>query len=574
MTCPKLTLEDNSIMLNVKVAVIGLGPAGLTAIKALREEGFEVTGFERRDRVGGVWSYSDNLNYTSVVPSTVANVSKFVRLSKYPPYMTGEQVAEYFQLYATHFKLKQHVRFKTTVRRVLRDQLDQGWNIHITGPDGDEVLHFGKVVFATGSDTVPVWPSMARREEFKGPEQFAGKRVLVVGLGNTACEVSLDLTGHASKVYHSYRHGRMMVPRYFDNGLPTDCTVPWPGLRFKDLLDYKLRWLASPLADRSARRKMIRDAARQDEGLGLSERTRRKRAEEKIRRDWRLLPCASMAHVQPVVQDHFIPALYLGQITPVRGFKAFAGADRVLLDDGSAVEVDAVIFCTGYSLDFSILPELEMDGACGLPLLTSGDTQASIRSPREPHLPRLHHMIFPPRWASSVAFLSWMLVVGTAWSVSELASMAVAQVWAASTARERALSLPPKVHRRPALLPSEVEMNAEVDKYHAWWRREKRKESSLLTGFVRSHTFYRFLHEMAGTGMYDHLDHPLTLRGWWLKWKDKQLYTWLSKGPANSHAWRVFETNPKGIPGCGRRTWPRARQALEDAVGLPSLVAL
>ena len=362
-----------------------------------------------------------------------------------------------------------------------------------------------------------------------------------------------------------------MVSRYFDDGVPTDCTVPWPGLRFQDLLDYKFPWLAGPLLDRFIRRQMIHDAARMVSGkvpeeLGLSERGRRKRAEEKIRRDWRLMPCASMVHVHPIVQEHFIPALYSGAVTPVRGFKAFVGADKALLDDGSSVEVDAVVFCTGYTLDFGISPELEMDGTCGLPLVTTAKAKAGAR--REPHLPRLHHMIFPPRWASSVAFMSWMSPPGTAWCVRELASMAVAQAWAAETARELGLSQPPDGYRKPALLPSEAEMNAEVDKYHAWWRREWEKELSVHSASVRSHTFYRFLHDMAGTGMYDNLDHALTLRGWRLQWKDRRLHRWLSKGPANSYAWRMFETNPKGIPGCGRRTWPGARQAVEDAVSL------
>ena len=318
---------------------------------------------------------------------------------------------------------------------------------------------------------------------------------------------------------------------------------------------------------------MICDAARQDPGeLNLSERSRRGRAEGKIRRDWRLLPCASMAHVHPVVQDRYMPALYSGHITPVRGFKAFAGGDEVLLDDGSSVMVDAVIFCTGYALDFGIIPELEMDGACGFPLETAGKVEAKAGARREPHLPRLHHMIFPPRWASSVAILSWMSALETAWCMCELASMAVAQIWAAETARELGFSQSrPASYRQPALLSSEAEMNAEVDSYHAWWRGEWDKEPSMHPGMVRSYTFHRFLHDMAGTGMYDHLDHRLTLRGWRLLWDDRPLYRWLSEGPANSYAWRLFETNPQRIPGCGRRTWPGARQAVEDAVGLLAL---
>ena len=370
-------------------------------------------------------------------------------------------------------------------------------------------------------------------------------------------------------MYQSYRHGRIIISRYFDDGLPTDSTSSWPVLRLQELLEYKLPWLAGPLADRQMKRKMIRDAARQHpKELSLSDRDRRKRAEERIRQDWHLVPCASMAHVHPVVQEQYIPALYSGYVTPVRGFKAFAGDHEVLLDDNSLIEVDVVIFCTGYALDFSIMPELEMDGTCGLPLVTASEAKANAGARREPHIPRLYHMLLPPRWASSVAILSWMSALETAWCICELASMAVAQVWAAEAAKNLGLSQPPGGYRKSALLPSEAEMNVEVDRYHAWWRRQWHKEPSMHPGMVRSHTFNRFLHDAAGTGMYDYLGHPLILGGWQLLWKDRRMHKWLCKGPANSYAWRMLETNPKGIPGCGRRTWPNARQAVEDAVSL------
>ncbi|EQL02969.1 Flavin monooxygenase-like protein [Ophiocordyceps sinensis CO18] len=530
----------------VTIAVIGLGPAGLTAIKALREEGFRVVGFERRDRVGGIWSYSSDTSYTSVIHDTVANVSKFVSAfsdfpipKEYPPYMTGHQVAEYLQSYAKHFQLEQQVRFKTTVRRVLRDELDRGWNVHVTGPDGDAVLHFDKVVLGSGSDSVAAWPPMPGREVFRGavihgqsyrrPEQFEGKRVLVVGIGNTACEVSLSLTSTASKVYQSYRRGRIVVSRYFDDGVPTDSTVPWPGLWFQDMLNHRFSWLARPRSDRLMKKTMV-DAAARMNPEDQNPRVRRKRAKERIKGDWRLVPCASTAYAHPVVQERFIPALFSGQITPARGFKAFSGANEVLLDDGSSIEVDAVVFCTGYALEKDII-----------------------------------YSYYPPRWASSVAVLSWMSPLETYWCVCELASMAVAQAWAAETAKGQGLARPVHGHPSPALLPSEAKMNEQVDRYHSWWRRGRHKEPSMHHGLVRSYSLYRFLHTMAGTGMFDNIDHPLALRGWRLRRNDRELYTLLSKGPANSCSWRVFDTNPQAIPGCGRRAWPGARQAMQDA---------
>ncbi|ODA82519.1 hypothetical protein RJ55_01026 [Drechmeria coniospora] len=559
-------------MEKIKVAVIGLGPAGLTAVKALREEGFDVIAFERRDRVGGVWSYSQDTNFTTVTRGTVANsgFSDFPIPDEYPPYMTGDQVAEYFEAYAQNFGLEDCVKFKTTVRRVLRDDHDRKWNVHFTSADGvDHVIVVDKVVVGSGSNTTALWPPLPGRslfegtvlhgQSYRGPEPFADRRVLVVGMGNTACEISLSLIGHASRVYQSYRRGRYLVPRFLDSGVPSDCSNPWPMLCLQDMLDYRLPGLAGPLVDRDARRAMIT-------------------------RCWRLLPCASMAHVHPIAQDHFIPALHAGHVIPLHSFERFVGASAVRLNNDTDIEVDAVIFCTGYALDFGILPELEMDGACGLPLVTAGEVfgaETLVKGPgedsstgsgatgKEPHLPRLFHNIFPPRWASSLAILSWMSPIQTAWCVAELASMAVSQLWAAEAERERGLGHPPISvrgrYRKPARLPSEAEMNAAVDGYHTWWRRQRAKEPSAHPGLVRTHTLYRFLHDKAGTGMYDHLDHPFTLRGWQLRCKDGQLFRWLAKGPANSYAWRLFETNPAGIPGCGRRTWVGARNAVEDA---------
>lgn len=55
----------------------GTGPSGLSMLKQLREDGFRVTGFERRDKVGGLWAYSADTSYTTALPRTLANISKF-----------------------------------------------------------------------------------------------------------------------------------------------------------------------------------------------------------------------------------------------------------------------------------------------------------------------------------------------------------------------------------------------------------------------------------------------------------------------------------------------------------------
>lgn len=383
-----------------------------------------------------------------------------------------------------------------------------------------------------------------------------------------------------SKLYHSYRRGRVMASRYGDDGICLDSTLAWPAIRTKYLLDWYAPWLTASLMDTVLGKKIISDAAR-CEPEGLSQKEKVARAGKKIKEDWHMTGCPSLSLSNPNGQENWFPAVYEGRITPAHAFDAFIGPNQVRLADGSEIEVDAVIFCTGYSHQWDIIPELEMDGACGLPLQTAKEITSKSGADGEdgdaakpPHLPRLFKLIFPPKHASSLAFLNYQAPQENAWCVSELSSMVIAQIWAAeSTNNGKTPAATDPTYRKPASLPSVAEMETEVDGYHAWWRKLWEQDHSALQGFVPGHTFYRFLHEKAGTGLYDHLDHLLTTRGFGLWWNDRELHTWLSKGPMNAHSWRLFETNPKGIPGCGRKSWSGARKAVQDAVSNSSLIS-
>lgn len=84
---------------------------------------------------------------------------------EYPPFLSGAQVAEYFQSYARHFDLERYIHFGTTVHSVVRDRAEDGWRLSL---GGDVVARFDKVVFGTGSQTLPVWPPMPGRDKFQG----------------------------------------------------------------------------------------------------------------------------------------------------------------------------------------------------------------------------------------------------------------------------------------------------------------------------------------------------------------------------------------------------------------------
>lgn len=358
-----------------------------------------------------------------------------------------------------------------------------------------------------------------------------------------------------------------MASRYDDQGICIDSTLSWPAMRTKYLLNWYAPWLTTPLVDDVLAKKMVSDAAR-CEPESLPQKERLVRARRKVQEDWHMTGCPSLSLSNPNGQENWFPAVYEGRITPARAFEAFTGPEQVRLVDGSEIEVDVVIFCTGYRHRWDIMPELEMDGACDLPLQTAKDAADTTDPSQPPHLPRLFRLLFPPKHASSIAFLSHLAPQENAWCVAELASMAIAQIWAAESAKDTPGEALPSDYRKPALLPSVEEMEAEVDGYHKWWRGLWDKDRSALEGYVPGHTWYRFLHEMAGTGVLDHLDHFFTTRGFQLWWKDRRLHTWLSWGPMNAHAWRLFPTNPRGVPGCGRKSWSGARKAVEDAVSV------
>ena len=145
---------------------------------------------------------------------TIADID--VEVSSYP---TAAEVQQYLVSYANHFRLGHHLRLNTTVNRITFDNARHQWAVQIEGRD---VQHFDKVVIAIGGLTsLPNVPIIEGLEKFKGttlhsrafkkPEDFAGKRVMVVGFGNTAADTATALANVAEKIYIAHRNGARIV---------------------------------------------------------------------------------------------------------------------------------------------------------------------------------------------------------------------------------------------------------------------------------------------------------------------------------------------------------------------------
>jgi dimethylaniline monooxygenase (N-oxide forming) len=143
-------------------------------------------------------------------------------------YPTGAQVYNYHTSYAQHFDLEPHVQLNASIQHITFDDEQQKSTIKFDG----QTANFDKIVISNGGSVgLPNIPSIEGLEKFKGcsihsqafkkSRDFAGKRVMVVGFGNSAADTATQLAGVADKVYIAHKHGARILPCGID-GQPVD----------------------------------------------------------------------------------------------------------------------------------------------------------------------------------------------------------------------------------------------------------------------------------------------------------------------------------------------------------------
>ncbi|XP_055863035.1 flavin-containing monooxygenase 5 [Biomphalaria glabrata] len=228
-----------------RIAIIGAGSSGLAAIKCCLDEDLEPICFEKSNDIGGLWNYSDTCEdgRPSIYKSLVINTSKdMMMFSDFPPpeefpsFLTHAQVLAYFRMYASHFGLLRHIRFNTEVRLVRKSKeydTSGRWIVESTRGDEQNVVEdFDGVMICSGHHSFPYTPQIPGIENFQGtvihshaykePTAFHGKRVVILGLGNSASDIACDLAKTSEQVYLSSRRGAWIVPKTAFWGLPAD----------------------------------------------------------------------------------------------------------------------------------------------------------------------------------------------------------------------------------------------------------------------------------------------------------------------------------------------------------------
>lgn len=351
------------------VCVIGAGGSGLVAIKNLKEYGFAVDCYERETGVGGAWNWRHDRSpvYGSahlISSRPFTQYPDFPMPDTWPDYPHHSAVLAYFERYADHFELRSHIWLGTEVVRVQPVDADAGvpagagaagivrWDVttRSTGGYGGERTHrYAAVVVANGHNWSPKVPSYEGLGEFRGQvihasdfkdaAQLRGRRVLVVGGGNTGCDIAVEAAHSATRCWHSTRRGYWYAPKYV-LGRPAD--------QVNDaLLAWRVPlWLRQWLYHRTLRL-TVGDLTR----FGLPK------------------PDHKVYETHPIANSQLVYYVGHAAITPVPDVVRFR-RNSVELAGGAQVEPDLVVLATGYLPRFEFLaPEILGDDGSGRPTL-------------------------------------------------------------------------------------------------------------------------------------------------------------------------------------------------------------
>jgi flavin-binding monooxygenase-like protein len=327
-----------------KICVIGAGSSGIAACQVLNSRRIPFDCFEKGSQIGGNWRFENDNGQSSTYRSLHINSARklmsyraFPMPDDYPDYPSHFQVAKYFDDYVERFGLADKIRFRTEVLDV--KPVDGEWEVALQDADGKrETARYRAVLVANGHHWDPRWPE----PPFPGVEEFAGeqmhvhhyrepdvlvdKRVLILGIGNSAVDIAVESSRIAEKTFLAMRRGAHVIPKFL-GGKPVDEAAPPIASRL-------------PLrVQRFFMSRLLKTAVGEMTDYGLPE------------------PDHKLLEAHPTVSSELLPRLGHGDIAVKPNIDRFTGGRGVRFVDGSEEEIDLVIYCTGYKMTFPFLDE-------------------------------------------------------------------------------------------------------------------------------------------------------------------------------------------------------------------------
>lgn len=312
--------------------LVGAGPAGLSAARWLKALGVPFEGFERNPGVGGIWNidFQGSPMYESahfISSKSLSGFRDFKMPDSYPDYPSHRQILQYLESYAQHFDLRGHFRFGVSIDSATPAG-DGGWSVRFS--DGVS-KSFAGLICAVGCEWRPFIPSFAGRfsgdlihsRDYKHPRQFDGRRVLIVGAGNSGCDIACDASRSARSALISLRRGYHFVPKHIF-GKPADV--------FGEQGPHLPYWIERPVLQ-GLLRLLNGDLTR----FGLPR------------------PDHSILESHPVMNTQILHALGHGDIAVRPDILEWRGGE-VAFVDGRTDAVDLVVLATGYVRGVPFLP--------------------------------------------------------------------------------------------------------------------------------------------------------------------------------------------------------------------------
>jgi thioredoxin reductase len=327
-----------------KFLIIGAGPCGLGVAKAFKEAGISYDQAEADGEVGGNWYHGVYETVHIISSRKTTEYADFPMPADYPDFPSRRQMADYYKLYADEFGLRENVEFNTKVVMCLPRE-DETWEIELVSTactsgraniaDSNDKNKIQKriykgVVVCNGhhwDKRFPEYPGdfageIIHSKDYKMPEQLKGKRVLVIGGGNSGCDIASEAARVADEAHLSLRRGYWFLPKtLFGQPSAESAALYLPVFLQRAILKLMLKIVVGRYED-----------------YGLPR------------------PDHKLFEHHPTVSSEILHYLKHGRIAPHRDIERFDGK-TVHFVDGTRAEIDLIVCATGYFVSFPFLPE-------------------------------------------------------------------------------------------------------------------------------------------------------------------------------------------------------------------------
>jgi len=321
------------------VCIIGAGSSGIAGAKVLAEHGVPFDCFEVSDEVGGNWAFGNANGMSSAYRSLHINTSRermeysdFPMPKDWPDFCHHALIKQYFNDYVDHFGIRDRITFSTAVKRAARGP-DGVWEVALsTG----ETRRYDAVVVANGHHWDPRWPEPAfpggdtfagrqmHSHEYVDTQGFEGKKVVVLGMGNSAMDIAVEVSLVTERTLLAARRGAWIIPNYLF-GKPSDQLPVNPRIPFS----LRQRWV----------HELVKRVVGSPAAFGLPE------------------PDHIVGQAHPTISNYILARVAHGEVVPKPNIAALEGSSVRFADGSVEEDVDVVVYCTGYKVTFPFFDE-------------------------------------------------------------------------------------------------------------------------------------------------------------------------------------------------------------------------